>query len=180
MVYDLAGDLFARLQRLSLLFHGRRRSAIRSAGSAATRGASTRSPRACSSRRCSTSSRSRWSARSRGDWTGGWRAVALAVAPLLGASAYFFGRRLASRRKSTAKRRPRADEFRPHDPRRDPAGAGVFRRGAERRAVPPTSRRRRAKRAARTGDSSRRTRSSTARPRRLGRPSCSTSAAAAC
>ena len=51
MVYDLAGDLFAHIQRRSLQFHGGTRLATRSAGSLAIAGAFTRSSTtSCSSR----------------------------------------------------------------------------------------------------------------------------------
>ncbi|HEY7118342.1 MAG TPA: ABC transporter ATP-binding protein, partial [Tepidisphaeraceae bacterium] len=94
MVYDLAGDLFARLQRLSLLFHGK-------------------TPVGDSLSRLSGDT---WCVYTVAEgllvapiqhvltlalvgavaWRLDWRlaSIALAVAPLLGASAYFFGRRL--------------------------------------------------------------------------------------
>jgi ATP-binding cassette subfamily B protein/subfamily B ATP-binding cassette protein MsbA len=111
MVYDLAGDLFARLQRLSLLFHGKTPvgdSLSRLSGDAWCVYTVCEGALVAPIQHVLTLA-----------LVGGvaWRLnprlamVAFAVAPLLGASAYFFGRRLRKQTKINREAQARLTSF---------------------------------------------------------------------
>jgi ATP-binding cassette subfamily B protein/subfamily B ATP-binding cassette protein MsbA len=111
MVYDLAGDLFARLQRLSLLFHGKTPvgdSLSRLSGDAWCVYTVCEGALVAPIQHILTLA-----------LVGGvaWRldprlaAVAFCVAPLLGASAYFFGRRLRKQTKINREAQARLTSF---------------------------------------------------------------------
>ena len=111
MVYDLAGDLFARLQRLSLLFHGKTPvgdSLSRLSGDTWCVYAVCEGMLVAPIQHLLTLGLVGTVA-----WRLDWKlaAVAFAVAPLLGASAYFFGRRLKRQTKVNREAQARLASF---------------------------------------------------------------------
>src|SRR5258706_9605140 len=111
MVYDLAGDLFARLQRLSLLFHGKTPvgdSLSRLSGDTWCVYAVCEGMLVAPIQHVLTLGLVGTVA-----WRLDWKlaAIAFAVAPLLGTSAYFFGRRLKRQTKVNREAQARLTTF---------------------------------------------------------------------